>query len=175
MKTSGKSKHAYSPWLITSAESGGSIVGAFFQQAPAAARLAPGFVQSGEGLQDEHRFAESAKFKSGQMRDRATARIRFYFVGKEAYSERNKIASRELKKTTTIPEVLMRTLVLCLVSAAALLAAVPTSAQEFRLRGPGVDVDVGARHYRDRGYWRDRDSYRFRSERSFNRGGCRTV
>jgi hypothetical protein len=67
----------------------------------------------------------------------------------------------------------MRTLVLCLAAATTLLAATPTPAQELRLRGPGVDVDVGARPHRDQR--RDRDYYRFRSERSYNRGGCRTV
>jgi hypothetical protein len=67
----------------------------------------------------------------------------------------------------------MRILILCLAAATTLVAAMPTSAQELRLRGPGVDVDVGARHHRD--HWRDRDYYRFRGERSYNRGGCKTV
>jgi hypothetical protein len=70
--------------------------------------------------------------------------------------------------TTKSLELNMRTLVLSLAAATALLAAVPASAQDVRLRGPGVDVDVGARHH-----WREHD-WRFR-ERAYNRAGCKSV
>jgi hypothetical protein len=67
----------------------------------------------------------------------------------------------------------MRALLIGLVAAAALGAAAPASAQEFRFRAPGVDVDVGGgpRHYReDRRYRRGPDrAYGYRSS------GCRTV
>jgi hypothetical protein len=67
----------------------------------------------------------------------------------------------------------MRAIMIGLATAATLLAVAPASAQGVRFSAPGVEVDVGAQHHGR--YWRDRDYYRYRGERSYNRGGCRTV
>jgi hypothetical protein len=68
----------------------------------------------------------------------------------------------------------MRNVLIGLAAAATLFAAVPASAQGVRFNAPGVEVDVGSgpRYHRER--YRDRE-YRFRGERAYNRGGCRTI
>jgi hypothetical protein len=68
----------------------------------------------------------------------------------------------------------MRAILIGLVTAGTLFAALPASAQGVRFNAPGVEVDVGTPRHRDRVY-RERNYYRFRGERSYNRGGCRTV
>jgi hypothetical protein len=68
----------------------------------------------------------------------------------------------------------MRTVLIALAAATTLAAAIPASAQGVRLNGPGVEVDVGSGRHYNRERWRDRD-YRYRGERAYNRGGCRTV
>ena len=71
----------------------------------------------------------------------------------------------------------MRAVLIGLAAATALFAAVPASAQEFRFRVPGVDVDVGGqRYYRDRDYRRYPErSYGYDRGYRFREGGCRTV
>jgi hypothetical protein len=74
----------------------------------------------------------------------------------------------------------MRAILIGLAAATVFAVAVPApvSAQDFRFRAPGVDVDVGAgpRYYREREYRRYPErSYGYDREYRFRDGGCRTV